>query len=366
MKRHAAELVFVWLFACSAAPPPRYVEAQAAAERAYSAGRYREAAEHWLDASRAATQARDASEARYRAAASFSREGVLDRAEALFIELEREGGERAARALFERAVLAERRGDPARADELYRESLRRYPSAGTSPRALARHLAYVEDTQGDAAALARLDELERALAGGPLDEQVRYARARLLERLGQNEQAIAAYRDTAQRHPYPKGVLWDDALFRAATLERKLGRPRQALALLEALLAEREQAHAYGSYERTRYAEARFLIAEIYRDDVRDTPRARREFLRVWQEHPTSLLRDDALFQAALLARAERNEGAACEAARLLKRDAPESRYAGCVDRLCPALEPPPGKTCRGYLERLYFDAQRGGEANDR
>jgi tetratricopeptide (TPR) repeat protein len=333
-----------------------------AAERAYSAGRYREAGERWLEAGRSADEARDASEARFRAAASFERAGDLSRAEALFAALEGEGGERAARALFERAVLAERCGDPARAQELYRESLRRYPSAGTSPTALDRHLAYVTRAQGDIGALARVDELVVELADGPLDERVRYARARLLERLGKTELALAAYLDTARRHPYPEGALWDDALFRAAIAEQKLGRPREAIELLERLLAEREEAHGYGSYERPRYAEARFAIAELYRDALHDPSRARREFLRVWADHPTTLLRDDALFQAALIAKAERNEAAACEAARTLERDAPDSRYVGCVEHLCPALEAPPGRTCRDYLERQYFGSGRGTE----
>jgi tetratricopeptide (TPR) repeat protein len=353
------------LIGCSASRPARYVEGQVAAERAYSAGRYREAGERWLEASRSADEERDASEARFRAAASFERAGELSRADALFAELDREGGERAARALFERAVLAERRGEEARADELYRESLRRYPAAGTSPAALERHLAYVKRTRGDDGALERLDELVIDLAGGALDERLRYARARLLDRQGKSDLALAAYLDTAQHHPYPEGALWDDALFRAADLERKLGRPREAIELLERLLAEREEAHGYGSYERPRYAEARFAIAELYRDALHDPGRARREFLRVWEDHPTTLLRDDALFQAGLIAVGERDDAAACEAARLLKRDAPDSRYAGCVSHLCPSLEAQPGRKCRDYLERQYFGSGREGKTGD-
>jgi TolA-binding protein len=359
-------LLVAWaLIACSASRPPRYVEGQLAAERAYSAGRYHEAAEHWLAASRAADEARDASEARFRAAASFERAGDGERADAIFADLEREGGERAARALFERAVLAERRGDEARAQELYRESLRRYPAAGTSPAALDRHLAYVARTQGDVATLARLDELVVELAGGALDERARYSRARLLDRLGKTELALAAYLDTASRHPYPEGALWDDALFRAATAAQKLERPRDAIALLERMLAEREEAHGYGSYERPRYAEARFAIAELYRDSLHDPSRAGREFLRVWTDHPTSLLRDDALFQAALMAKTAHDEARACDRARTLELEAPDSRYVGCVKHLCPALEAPPGRTCRDYLERQYFRSERGAESEE-
>jgi tetratricopeptide (TPR) repeat protein len=363
--KRSSLLLAVALLGCSASRPARYTERQTLAERAYSAGRYREAGERWLEASRVAEEERDASEARFRAAASFERAGDLPRADALFVELDREGGERAARALYERAVLAERRGEEARAQELYLESLRRFPASGTSPAALDRHLRYVERTRGEDGALARLDELVLELSGGDLDERVRYTRARRLDRLGKTELALAAYLDTASRHPYPKGAFWDDALFRAAGIEQKLGRPREAIALLERLLAEREEAHGYGSYERPRYAEARFAIAELYRDALRDSARARREFLRVWYDHPTTLLRDDALFQAALLSRADHDTAQACEAARTLKRDAPDSRYVGCVSRLCPALEAPPGRECRGYLERQYFGSGREAESDE-
>jgi tetratricopeptide (TPR) repeat protein len=356
-------LIVALLLACSASRPARYAEQQTLAERAYSAGRYREAGERWLEASQAAEAERDASEARFRAAASFERAGDLSRADAIFTELDREGGERAARALYERAVLAERRGEEARAQELYIESLRRYPTSGTSPTALDRHLRYVEQNRGEDAVLARLDELVRELAGGDLDERVRYTRARRLDRMGKTELALAAYLDTAARHPYPEGAFWDDALFRAASAEQKLGRPREAIALLERLLAEREEAHGPGSYERPRYAEARYAIAELYRDALDDSARARREFLRVWYDHPTTLLRDDALFQAALLARADHDTEQACAAARTLKHDAPDSRYAGCVSHLCPALEAPAGRKCRDYLERQYFASERGTES---
>ena len=61
------------------------------------------------------------------------------------------------------------------------------------------------------------------------------------------ESAGDAYLETARRHPYPEGALWDDALFRAALCEEKVGRPRQAIAVLESMLTEREEAHLSGS-----------------------------------------------------------------------------------------------------------------------
>ncbi len=53
------------------------------------------------------------------------------------------------------------------------------------------------------------------------------------------------------------------------------------------------------------------------------------------------------------------------DAARTLAQDAPDSRYVGCVKHLCPALEAPPGRTCRDYLERQYFGSGRGPETEE-
>ncbi len=106
-----------------------------------------------------------------------------------------------------------------------------------------------------------------------------------------------------------------------------------------------------GSYERPRYAAARYRVAELYRDRIGDKPRAVREFRRVWDEHPTSLLKDDALWQAARLEHDRGEAGAACKLMKVLVSEAPDSRFAACASALCPSVRPAQGE-CHAYVLR--------------
>ena len=78
------------------------------------------------------------------------------------------------------------------------------------------------------------------LATTELDETVRYALALHLEEAGDLEGARDVFVTTAPAHPYPHGALFDDALWHASLLDEKLGRPAQAIADLERMLAVRE------------------------------------------------------------------------------------------------------------------------------
>ncbi len=342
--------IVVLLVACSAARPARYEQASHAAERAYSAGRYQEAARSWLEAAAHSEEGRDKHEAEYRAAASYERAAQFEQALSIYARIAKQRGERAARAAVAAAEIERRRGSEERAQRLFLAAVRAHPNSGPAELALREHLIFVKSNGGVQAALATLEPLITELSGSELDERLRYERARLLDEAERTEQARDAYLETARRHPYPEGALWDDALFRAAQCEEKLGRPRQAIAVLESMLAEREEAHLSGSYERARYAEARFRIAELYRDALHDPARARTEFRRVWNEHPTTLLRDDALFEEALVAHSSGDQAGTCRALALLVAEAGESRYAPCAPRLCPSLNAPDRRPCRDYL----------------
>ena len=269
----------VWLalalLSCSAAKQAPYDQAAHSAERAYSAGRYQEAARHWLEAAQHSEEARDRDEAEYRAAASYERGEQYEQALAIYKRIVKQNGERAARAAVATAEVERRRGSEERAQELFLAAMRAYPNSAPAEQALREHLAFVK-RGGVQAALSALGPLIEEFSNSDLDERLRYERARLLDETNRTEAARDAYLETARRHPYPEGALWDDALFRAAECEDKLGHPRQAITLLESMLAEREEAHVSGSYERPRYAQGRFKIAELYRDKLADPARARR------------------------------------------------------------------------------------------
>ena len=347
-------LVALGLVACACGPSQdaRFAAAGARANAVTRAGRHAEAAARWLDAARIADSALDREEALYRAASSYERAGNASEALALYERLGRGQGERAARASFDRARLV-RENDTSRGDALLVSAIRRHPNSGLAPRAVRELLARREVEGGTRTALETATRLVAELATSDLDETLRYERARLLERLGSLTEARDAYVETATRHPYPEGALWDDALARAASVEEALGRPRAAIALYERMLAEREPSSGLGSYERARYAEARFRIAEIFRDVLGDPSRARREFRRVYGEHTTSLLRDDALWQEALVALGTGDPKGACAPLTLLARDLPDSRYAPCVRRICPSAPAKASRECHVEIPGL-------------
>jgi tetratricopeptide (TPR) repeat protein len=198
-----------------------------------------------------------------------------------------------------------------------------------------------------------LDASIQASTQPELSEKLRYARARLLEEVGRPDQALNEYLRLADDFPYPHGAYWDDALWRAATLAQSGGDPRRALALLQRMLVEVEPAHFQGSYARARFAEAQYRIAEIYRDDLHQMQLAQMHFRKVFDEHPTSLLRDDALWQEALTATAAGNTNAACAALETLRARLPTSRYAPCAKLLCPNPQyKVDDRNCRSYIRR--------------
>jgi hypothetical protein len=347
------------LLACAPTLPERYVVARAAAERAYASGRYAEAADRWLEAATATDRKRDAEEARFRAAASFARAGASERAQAEYARLAaKPEGDRAPRAEYERIRLERLGGnaDAAHADLL--AFLRRFPDSGLAPAALDECLRWYEEHSTERAALAWLDGEIAAIGRTELGEALEYRRARLLDSMGQTRRARDAYRALAKRYPYPRGAYWDDALWYASKADERLGDYSAALADLNRMLAEREPAYLQGSYTRSRYDDAQYRIAELYRDALGDPRAARRAFDRVFTEHETSTLRDDALWNEALLARPD-DPTDACRVLARLARALPDSRYVPCIPLICPDVARPqattaqkPATECRAYLQR--------------
>jgi tetratricopeptide (TPR) repeat protein len=342
------------LACCAPARPAEYVARTARAERAYAAGRYREAAELWISAARFAKEPRGRAEAEYRAAVSFERARDFERAGALYARLAAEPApnERAARAAFALAYLEIKQGRPEHGHALLERALLEHPNSGLAESALRRRLAYLRDSSGSEAVLRYLETLKARIAGSELAEEVYFASARELERLSATLDARDAYLETASRFPYPTGAYWDDALYRAATCELRLGRPKAAIKHLERMLAQRELARFGGSYERMRYAQGRFLMAEIYRDKLGRADLARAEFRKVWTEHPTSLLADDALWNEARTAAATGDGRGTCAPLAILLENLPESRFAPCVHEVCPGLPELPARRCHDYLLR--------------
>ena len=347
----AAWLMAALLMACAPTRPAGYVKARDAAESAYASGRFTDAARRWLDAAKSADTARDRSEARYRAATSYERADQPDRARELYALLAAGKSERAARATFALADLSLRSGDEAGGNAALEAAFRKYPSSGVANLALRRYFAALSEHGGEQAVLDYIARVEPELTHTDLAEQLLYERAKRLEAQGAIDKARDAYVAVADRFPYPYGAYWDDALFQGADCELKLGEPKRAIALLERMLAAREASHLSGSYERPRFADAAYRVAELYRDQTHDPEAARRAFHGVFLDYPTSTLRDDALWQEALLAR-HSGESAACAPLRLLVEQLPDSRYAPCAHEICSQLTPIARRECAAYIER--------------
>ena len=354
MKR-AALLLGALLCACAPTRPAAYLHARDAAESAYAAGHFDDAARRWLEAAQGADTARDRSEARYRAATSYERAGQPGRARELYTVLARGKNERAPRATFALADLQLSGGDEAGGNAALEAAIRKYPSSGVANLALRRYFAALAARGGDQAVLDYIRQVEPELSKTDLAEQLLYERGRRLEALGSTAAARDAYLDLANRFPYPHGAYWDDALFRGADCETQLGAPERAIALLERMLAAREASHLSGSYERPRFADAAYHVAELYRDARRDPEAARRAFHAVFVDYPTSTLRDDALWQEALLAR-HISDTAACAPLALLVQQLADSRYAPCAHEICEKIATIPRRECAGYIEHDFRD----------
>jgi tetratricopeptide (TPR) repeat protein len=243
-------------------------------------------------------------------------------------------------------------GERQRGYEALEAMLRAHPESGVAPAALREYLDNVNasETGGDR---RYLDRVIPTLESTELGQYAHYAYAESLERDGRLDAALARYLLVARKYPYPQGALWDDALFRAADLEAKAGQASAAIAHLEEMLGRRETAYMSGSYERGRYAQARYRIAELYRDAMRDRANARRHFELLFTDHKTSRLRDDAAWSAAVLAVQSGDRAGACRDLEALVREIPDSRFAPCAPMLCPTLRVKESKRgCADYIAR--------------
>lgn len=341
----------VLLGACAKALPAAYVQARDAAESAYAQGQFDVAAERWLSAADRASSARDRSDARYRAAASYERAGRIEDARKWYVMLASGKSERAPRATFALADLHLKGGDAAGGMAELEAAIRKYPSSAIAGLALRRYFSALAEQGGDQAVLDYIQRVEPELSGTDLAEQLLYERARRLDARGDSAGASNAYIALADRFPYPYGALWDDALLRGADCELRLGKPENAIALLERMLRARETSHLSGSYERPHFADAAYRVAELYRDTRHDPDAARRAFRGVFVDYPTSTLRDDALWQEALLGRRVA-EPQACEPLQLLVKQLPDSRYAPCAHEMCAKIAPITRRECAAYIEQ--------------
>lgn len=330
-----------------------YLHATAAGTRAQHAGRYLEAAAAYHDAAAKALRVKDRDEAWFLEARMYERAGKWAEALAVYrhIEATSPTGPRGERARFLAAGVEIDHGDATAGWQHLEAALDALPGSGNARAALGRLVDHVAKSGGDEAVVAWLDSKQKRFEKTELDQTVTYERANALERLGRLEAARDAWVSAARAHPYPHGSLTDDCLWKAADVEVRLGRFREAIALLREMLAPLETSGNPGSYTRPRFPAAQQRIAEIYRDSLRDHAAARREYRALHDRLEHTILRDDALWNEARLAKEDGDAKAACEAIELLAKEFPTSRYARCTREICPTAAAPKA-ACAGYLVR--------------
>lgn len=343
------------LSACGPSLGAAYETAFAAGQRASHAGRYEEAAREYGRAAKHATRVKDRDEALFLVARMHEKRGAYAEARAAYEHVNKTSpdGPRAARAAYDMALVEIEHGDAERGYAMLLDATYKYPKHGSARRSLHRLIEHQQDLGGDDAVLQWLDGPGRTLRGSDLDQQLDYERALALERMGRTAEARDLFVKTAKDHPYPFGGLTDDALWQASLAEEKLGRYEAAIGHLRTLLASREASRMTGSYERPRYSPAQMRIAELYRDKLHDNRTARKEFHKVYAAHPTSILRDDALWAEARLAHADGDTSDACTLVAKLRKEFADSRYARCGHLVCTEVKPAANeRPCASYVER--------------
>jgi tetratricopeptide (TPR) repeat protein len=218
-------------------------------------------------------------------------------------------------------------GAPERAKALYDRVLAGPADRpGTFP-ALLQRLALERDLAGARGELALVEKLILASPRSELAPLL-YMRASQLyaDDLARPEEALRALAKLLELAPRSSRA--DEARMRSADLLRGLGRPREALAHYDAIIATRSSSWIVGEYDSTKLDDAYLERAHTLHEDLREPLAAERAYRKLADELPDSRLVDDALHRAAQLARARGDlEQAERDQARL---DAarPESRWA--------------------------------------
>jgi tetratricopeptide (TPR) repeat protein len=341
---------------CAAARSSAFDAAAAQASRDEGAGRFAEAAKEYDVATSRADRHRDEDQARWDAAAATARAGdvagAARRYEAIASD---QASEHQAEAAFRLAMLRIESSDGERGWPDLEQVPRRFPTHGVAHVAV-RKLVQHADERGPRAGLDELRALEADLGSTELAGLVAFLEAEHLEAMGDDRAARDAYGTIADRWPYPFGAFFDDALWHASLLDEKFGLYPAAIDDLERLLRQRETTSLMGSYERPRFVAAMLRVGELYRDRLRDLPRAREAFHRFYTDFAHSSLRDRALWMEAALWREGGDGRTACDRLATLVEKFPDSRYVPCAIGQCPALARPrtsgAPKDCREYIAR--------------
>jgi tetratricopeptide (TPR) repeat protein len=284
-----------------------YLACEALARDNNDEGRFDRARACLIPLSASAKEAKTRAEIEYRRAELQERGGHFDSARESFLIVARRfpREDMGARARFRAARLCEDRLDkPGLADQEYRLLVREAPDSTAALNALV-HIEERVRASGGTPALISFYENElsarpRSTLASVLLDRLGHAS---LEQPAHASHAVRAFDVLASQG----GAKVDDALYFGAKARVLTNDLKGAIAGLEKLLDSRERTPIPGSLvpgnlHSSRLDDARFLLAEIMRDNVKDDARAKFHFETLLNESPDSRLYDDALKALADLA----------------------------------------------------------------
>ena len=335
-----------------------------AGQRAYSAGRYDEAATLFAQAAARAQRIKDRDEALFLQARMYERGEHPQQAAAVYrnITTATPPGPRRARAEYELAEWEIAHGNKSRGYHMLAHAFRRWPNHGGAKHALHRLVIHLRGSGGEEAVRAQLLSWLKKLGETEAAQQLKYELGLSWLRSDEPLKAEQALLRAAREHPYPQGSLTDDALMWASKAAEARGALTPAMAYLDEMQAARESSQG-GSYNRPMYPAAQYRKALLLRDKVKDLAAARAQLKVMYTRYPNSVLADDAMWHNARLALALNQRDDACDIARALREREPKSRYRRCLPQLCDEEQPLEGeRPCPDYLLRELRGEGRLGE----
>ncbi len=310
-----------------------------------------EAVRRYDEAAREATRAGDSLRAMEAAATLLERSARMGEAEARWSAIATDARATEAdkgTAALRLARLRARDEDARHAAEL--AWLRAHPGHPAAPKILREHLA----DRDDAARASLVDDLLASPAMAPLSPWLRMEKARIAARAGRVAEAIDAMEKLAKDDPYPRGVLFDDALDDASLLALASGDRPRAVRILELAFGEHEHAWIMGSANRPRFP-ALFLRRARLQPTGDGARAAYRAMLEAVPEARES---GEARYELGLLEAKLGKPEAACAIGRELESRDPKRLVARCARAFCPTLgaEPASADLCATLAQRRDED----------
>jgi len=317
---------------CMTGPSPYQTELRSA-EDARRSKEFDSERTHFKRAMTLADNDADKSEAQYRHAHTWNRQGEWEKAATELERLVKEfpNAPRAGRALLDAGRAWEKLNQRKKSLSAFRLCVRKYPEFGGSISAAERWVALQSEGKSTTEA-AQWAQLRRENKSSVLDEALRFHHAKALETSSPLE-AVEVYEELARTHPLPRGVYADEALFNSARLRRGHGDPQGALIALQVLTEQDSHAKIVGSYARPAYAEAWLLRGRILQEDLGRSRDARAAWQSLVEIFPDSRLVDDALLDTAQSLKSDGDD--ACPTLNRLRELRPNSGLLGCAPALC-------------------------------